>query len=113
MENDELPCVHQLGFDEQAETWFLDTTEIRRLVLTRSTLSALVQLYNRFHRGNPLFLGDRRTLLRRFRDEGGLPNEPDCDLYGHGDRGRPPRVGHRATRLLARFASFVACRRSS
>jgi len=45
-----------LAFDEKTETWFLRARESQRLMLTRQSLTRLVQMYNSIHRGSPLVL---------------------------------------------------------
>lgn len=102
MESDELRHMDQLGFDEKAETWFIDTSETPRLMLTRSTLSALVQLYNRIHHGNPLLLADHQT-LHRIKGENASGGETLRGLRRSPDRGPERSYGGRLTRLLARI----------
>ena len=103
MESDELRHLDQLGFDEKAETWFIDTSETPRLMLTRSTLGALVQLYNRIHHGNPLLLTDHRTLHRIKEEGGGHEEKPRFLRHPNGRQPRRTCQG-RLTRLLSRIA---------
>jgi hypothetical protein len=102
MENDGLNRLEMLGFDERSETWFLDTRETRKVMLTRQTLDGLVHLYNSVHTGNPLLLCDRKT-LRRLEENNQRLSETIRDLYCYIDRrdqGRPHRV-------VARFIAGI------
>jgi hypothetical protein len=100
MENDGLHRIEMLGFDEKAETWFLDMRETRKMTLTRQTLNGLVHLYNSVHTGNPLLLSDRKT-VRRLEENNQRLSETIRDLYLQLDlreQSRPHRV---AARLVA------------
>ncbi|MDM7914609.1 MAG: hypothetical protein QUU85_04990, partial [Candidatus Eisenbacteria bacterium] len=102
MDNDELRNLDQVGYDERTETWYLDTREIGRLSLTRRSLDSLVQLYNSVHTGNPLLLGERKT-IRRIEENNRRLSETVRDLYLHIDRQRESRVDRVLGRLLRRL----------
>ncbi len=64
MESEDTRSQDLLGYDEQTETWFIDTKESGRLVLSRPSLERLVGLYNRIHKGRPLQLMEQREMRR-------------------------------------------------
>ena len=116
MESDELRYLEQLGFDEKAETWFVDTSETPRLALTRSTLEALVQLYNRIHHGNPLHLADQKTLHRmkdieRKKDTGAEDRRAPAQARQKIARGDSKCGARRMRRLIARIVPSLLHRR--
>ena len=110
MESDELRHLDQLGFDEKTETWFVDTSETSRLALTRSTLEALVQLYNRIHRGNPLHVADQKT-LHRMRDGNAGHEGPQRGQQQSIPLQGPTHAARRMSRLIARIVPSLLRRR--
>lgn len=108
MDNEELHRLDLLCFDEKSETWYLDTRESRRLRLTRQTLDGLIHLYNSVHTGNPLLLGDRKT-LRRLEENNQRLTETIRDLYLYIDRQHQRRADRVALRFLR--AMFGVARR--
>jgi hypothetical protein len=102
MENDELHRIEMLGFDEKAETWFLDMRDTRKLTLTRQTLNGLAHLYNSVHTGNPLLLCDRKT-VRRLEENNQRLSETIRDLYFQLDQ----REQNRPHRVVERFIGWL------
>lgn len=64
MDSEDTRSQEILGYDEKTETWFVHSRESGRLILTRQSLSRLVELYNRIHKGRPLQLIEQRELRR-------------------------------------------------
>jgi len=76
--------------DEASETWYIRLGSRQRLSLERATLTGLVSLYNRIHRGDPLTLIERRTLHELGRERNSL-HETVRHLYDFIDS--PPEGG--------------------
>jgi hypothetical protein len=79
MEFEETRRLGALGYDEKSETWFLQSKESQRLVLTRQSLAHLVQLYNSVHKGKRLALVDHAE-LRKLEETGRRQAEALRDL---------------------------------
>jgi hypothetical protein len=102
MENDSPRHLDLLEFDEQTETWYVDTRETRRVALTRSTLEGLVELFNSIHRGNPLVLSNRKA-IDRLEENNRRLSETIRDLYlriDSDERRRPRRLLSKLTACL-------------
>jgi hypothetical protein len=102
MENDELPKVADVGFDERKETWFVDLRGQGRLELTRHTLAHLVRIYNEIHRGDPLYLLDQ-TRLNQMHTYNQRLSRTVRDLYRYIDKDREQKLVLRARRRLSRL----------
>jgi hypothetical protein len=101
MENDELPKVADLGFDERKETWFVDLRGQGRLELTRQSLSHLVRIYNEIHRGDPLYLLDQAR-LNQIHNYNQKLSRTVRDLYRFIDKDREQRPLARLRRRILR-----------
>lgn len=100
MENEKSPQVIDLSFDRDSETWYVDLQEEGRLDLTRQSLSHLVRLYNKIHRGDPLYLFDQER-LNHFHNYNQRLSRTVRDLYHFIDKDREDRPLHRIRRWSA------------
>jgi hypothetical protein len=80
MDFEEKHRLGMLGYDEKTETWYVQSPDSHRLVLTRHSLARLVQMYNSIHKGNALVLLEQRE-LRRLEETRQRHSEALRDLY--------------------------------
>jgi hypothetical protein len=64
MDFEETSRLGTPGYDERTETWYVQSPEAHRLMLTRQSLARLVQMYNSIYKGNTLVLLEQRELRR-------------------------------------------------
>jgi hypothetical protein len=67
MEYEETRRPGLIGYDERTETWYVRSADSQRLMLTRQSLTHLVEMYNSVYSGRPMALVEERE-LRRLRD---------------------------------------------
>ena len=80
MEFEETHRLGTLGYDEKSETWYVQSRESHRVMLTRHSLARLVHLYNSIHKGNALVLLGQRE-LRHLEETRQRHSETLRDLY--------------------------------
>jgi len=101
MDSEETRHQELLGYDEQSETWYVQTRESGRLILSRQSLARLVQLYNEIHKGSPFVLLEQRE-LRRMEETRQRQSEILRDLYLFLDRKERRRPVSIVRRFLRR-----------
>jgi hypothetical protein len=106
MDSEDTRRLELLGYDEKSETWYIQARESGRLILSRQSLSRLVQMYNSIHKGSPLVLLEQRE-LRRMEETRQRHSEILRDLHLFLDR----RERRRPLRLLRRIFSRLFGRR--
>jgi hypothetical protein len=80
MDFEETHRLGMIGYDEKTETWYVQSTDSHRLMLTRHSLARLVQMYNSIHKGSALVLLEQRE-LRRLEETRRRHSEALRDLY--------------------------------
>ncbi len=110
MDSEDTRHQELLGYDEQSETWYVQTRESGRLILSRQSLARLVQLYNEIHKGSPFVLLEQRE-LRRMEETRQRQSETLRDLYLFLDRKERRRPLSIVRRFLGRV--FPHSRKSS
>jgi hypothetical protein len=106
MDNEKPPQVIDLSFDRDSETWYVDLQSEGRLDLSRQSLSHLIRLYNKIHRGDPLYLFDQER-LNQFHNYNQRLSRTVRDLYHFIDKDREDRPAHRLRRLAVRVLNFL------
>jgi hypothetical protein len=112
MENEDLPRVADVEFDERKETWYVDLRGQSRVELTRPALGNLVHLYNRIHRGDPLHLLDE-SRLHQIHHYNQRLSRTVRDLYLVIDKDREKRILRRLIGWLPRLLRRLRPRRPS
>ena len=110
MENEKSPEVIDLSFDRDSETWYIDLQSDGRLDLTRHSLSHLIRLYNKIHRGDPLYLFDQER-LSQFHNYNQRLSRTVRDLYHFIDKDREDRPFHRIRRWVETVSDRLFPRR--
>ncbi len=108
MDNEETHRLGVVGYDEESETWYVQSPESHRLMLTRRSLGRLVQLYNTIHKGNALVLIEQRE-VRRLEEARQRHSEALRDLYLFLER----RRRHSPLGLLRRIFNRLRPRRDA
>jgi hypothetical protein len=105
MEHGGTPPRTTLGFDWRTESWYVELPPGEPLRLDRPTLRHLVELYNRIHHGDPLYLLDHRH-LRQIQDQQLRLTRTVRDLYAFMERHKANPRARRLRRIWDRLRGF-------
>jgi hypothetical protein len=102
MEHEDTRRHGLIGYDERTETWFVRSPESQRLMLTRLSLTHLVEMYNSVHTGRRILLVEERE-LRQLQEAALQAEEARAIISEVLDRRPTGLLARMAARLVARF----------
>lgn len=102
MEHEDTRRPSLMGYDERTETWYVRSAESQRLMLTRQSLSRLVEMYNSVYTGRPIVLIEEREF--RILQEARRRADEARALASAAAERRPARV---LARVAARLSAIL------